>query len=91
MSIEEEKQLETENKNQSTSRQKNAPQAMPATTVNTAERKPWMDWAKEIGTAASVARGACVMAKCDPDCPVSRELFEKAVLDFAGQKIGGRK
>ena len=55
------------------------------------EKKTWDEWSRLTNTRSSIVRGACVSVKADPDIPITKNEFMKAISAFGGKRHGGAK
>ncbi len=55
------------------------------------DKKTWDEWSRELNIRSSIVRGACVSVKADPEVPVTKSEFMKAVSGFGSKRHGGSK
>lgn len=55
------------------------------------DKKTWDEWSRELDIRSSIVRGACVSVKADPEVPVTKSEFMKAVSGFGSKRHGGSK
>ena len=61
------------------------------TSVKQDKKKTWDEWSRELNIRSSIVRGACVSVKADPEVPVTKSEFMKAVSGFGSKRHGGSK